>query len=142
MQATSESRMTAAHQEILDPVKAIENDREFKAHIYQQLVELQPFLQTDSQISVLVQLEANRAETNQESVLESEGEPTVVLCLVATMGDLRLESEGRNNDIYEAFHLAKLGMIQELEDYHDSSVDSLDRESKIQSLLSGANTIH
>ncbi|RYF45790.1 MAG: hypothetical protein EOO38_15390 [Cytophagaceae bacterium] len=118
-----------------DPVKAIENDREFKAYIYQQLVDLQPFLEPESQISVLVQIEQDPEET-------SESGTTIALTLVASIEDYKIEAEGRSADMYEAFSYAKQGMMVELEEYHNASIDTNVRNAEIQTLLAGGYTIH
>lgn len=118
----------------LDPVKAIENDREFKAHVYQQLIDLQPFLSPESEISVLVQIEQNEKEPAQN--------PEHVLTLVATLGDYRLEIEGRHADLYHALGIAKRKMVEQLEEIYSAAIDSDDRDEEIQGLLSGANTLH
>jgi hypothetical protein len=58
---------------------SVESDLELKAHIYQQLVDLQPYLSPESQIAVLVQQEVDE-DAHEEHVLT----------LVATLGDYRL----------------------------------------------------
>jgi ribosome-associated translation inhibitor RaiA len=119
----------------LDPVKAIENDREFKAHIYQQLVDLQPYLEPESQISVLVQIEQDLDEVTESGT-------TIALTLVASIQDYKIEAEGRSADMYEAFGFAKQGMLVELEEFHNASVDTNARNAEIQTLLTGGYTIH
>jgi ribosome-associated translation inhibitor RaiA len=116
----------------MDPVKAIESDREFKAHVYQQLVELQPFLSPESEVSVLVQLEQD----------EDTEETDYVLTLVATLGEYRLECEGRGSDLYCSLGIAKRKMVEQLEEVYNAAIDSADREEEIQSLLSGSSTLH
>lgn len=117
----------------VDPVKSIESDREFKAYIYQQLVDLQPYLEPESQISVLVQVEQDE---------ETETGLTIILSLVASVSDYKLESEGRSADMYEAFSMAKRSMLAELEQYYNAAIDSTERESEIRTLLSGGMTLH
>ncbi|MES2963133.1 MAG: hypothetical protein V4760_04525 [Bdellovibrionota bacterium] len=111
---------------------SIENDRELKAHIYQNLVDLQPFLAPESQIAVLVQLESDEDGSNVEHVLT----------LVATLGDFRMESEGRDGDIYEAFAEAKDKMLDQLEAWFADSVDTSERDAEIQSVIEGRHMIH
>lgn len=113
-------------------VATVENDREFKAHIYQQLVDLQPFLSPDSQVAVLVQQDQD----------ELEDEDAYALTLVATLGDYRLESEGRDADLYEAFSIAKRKMLQQLEEWYNAAIDSTERDEQINTLLDGGYTIH
>jgi ribosome-associated translation inhibitor RaiA len=110
----------------------IENDRELKAHIYQNLVDLQPYLAPESQIAVLVQLESDEDGSNVENVLT----------LVATLGDFRMESEGRAEDIYEAFAQAKQKMVQQLESWFAEAVDTSERDAEIQSVIEGRHLLH
>jgi ribosome-associated translation inhibitor RaiA len=106
----------------------VENDREFKAHIYQQLVDLQPFLAPDSQVAVLVQpSEEKESEYN--------------LTLVTTLGDYRLEAEGDAEDVYEAFGIAKQKMLQQLDEWLNA-VDNSERDEQIQSYLNGEHQLH
>lgn len=113
---------------------AIENDREFKAHIYQQLAELQPFLSEEAQISVAIQVEkdANLPDSKTECALR----------LVATLGDFRLEAEGRDADHYTALDIAKRKMFGQLTAVHGASIDSRERNAQIQALARGELTIH
>jgi ribosome-associated translation inhibitor RaiA len=113
-------------------VGEIENDREFKAHVYQQLVDLQPFLSPESQVSVLVQVEKDEEKSGVDYVLS----------LVATLGEYRIEVEGRDEDLYIALRLAKQKMVEQLDDVYGSAIDSTEREVEIQTLLQGGNTLH
>lgn len=106
----------------------VETDREFKAHIYQQLVELQPYLNPDSQVAVLVQ--------------QDDSDQEYVLTLVTTMGEYRIESESKNADLYEAFGGAKRKMIQQLDEWFSVAVDTSERDERIQSLLEGGQLLH
>ena len=128
-----------------DPVSTIENDREFKAYIYQQLVDLQPFLDPDSQISVLVQLDPGAHDEDadgSENSEEHDDEMSIGLSLVATVGEYQIEAEGRDHDMYEAFALAKQAMIHQIEEFYSAAIDSNERETEIRSMLTGASTIH
>jgi ribosome-associated translation inhibitor RaiA len=110
---------------------SVENDPELKAYIYQNLVDLQPYLAPESQVAVLV---------GQDE--DEEGKAEHSLTLVATLGDYRLEAEGQDEDIYEAFILAKRKMLQQLEDWYVSSIDSSERDNEIQAVLEGRHMIH
>jgi ribosome-associated translation inhibitor RaiA len=105
------------------------DDREFKAHIYQQLVDLQPFLAPDTQVAVMVQpSEANEAD--------------FTLTLVANLGDYRIETEGDSSNVYEAFGIAKERMMAQIEECLNSELDPAEREAEIQSYMSGQHTLH
>lgn len=115
-----------------DSVKAIENDREFKAHIYQQLVDLQPYLSSESQIAVLIQVDQD----------EETEETEYALTLVATLGEYRLEAEGRENDIYLALGSAKRNLLHQLDEVYGAAIDSKERDAEIRTLMQGGLTIH
>lgn len=110
---------------------SVENDPELKAYIYQHLVDLQPYLAPESQVAVLV---------GQDT--DEEGDPEHSLTLVATLGDYRLEAEGQDEDIYEAFLSAKRKMLQQLEDWYVASIDTSERDNEIQAVIEGRHLIH
>jgi ribosome-associated translation inhibitor RaiA len=116
-----------------DAVKSIENDREFKAFIYQHLVELQPYLAPESQVAVLIQLEQDE---------DAPDDNAITMTLVATLGEYKLEAEGRHTDMYEAFILAKENMLAQLEEYFNLAIDTTEREAQIRSMLEGNQTLH
>jgi ribosome-associated translation inhibitor RaiA len=120
------------HQSAMDTVEAIENDREFKAHIYQQLVDIQPFLTPESQVAVSIQLEQD----------PPSNEMNYVLTLTTFLGEYRVEVEGRSSDVYESFGEAKSKLIRQLDEVYGAAIDSTEREVEIQSLLSGELTLH
>jgi ribosome-associated translation inhibitor RaiA len=113
-----------------DPINPpLEDDREFKAHIYQQLVDLQPFLAPDSQVAVLVQPSEENAED-------------FTLTLVTNLGEYRIEAEGDAPDVYDAFDIAKERMLEQLEEAMNSAIDPAEREAEIQSYLDGSHLLH
>jgi ribosome-associated translation inhibitor RaiA len=116
-----------------DAVKSIENDREFKAFIYQHLLELQPYLAPESQVSVMIQVDQEEEHTNDRMI---------TMTLAATFGDYRLEAEGTDADMYEAFILAKDSMLEQLEEYFNLAVDSAERDAQIRSVMEGHHTLH
>jgi ribosome-associated translation inhibitor RaiA len=130
---------------------AYETDRELKAYIYQQLVDIQPFLVADSQVAVMVhQVPAEQDETlknsdqtpPQKKSKKAARAQDFVVTLIATTEDGRLESEGQALDIYEAFSKAKNQMQIQLEEWQNAQMDPLDREVAIQSVLNGSQLIH
>jgi ribosome-associated translation inhibitor RaiA len=124
--------LKASSAPVEDTIAAVENDRELKAHIYQGLVDLQPYLAPESQIAVIVQIECDEDGSNAENVLT----------LVASLGEFRMECEGRSDDIYEAFDLAKTKMLDQLEAWFADSVDTSERDAQIQSVIEGRHMIH
>ena len=114
----------------------IGQDREFMAHVYQQLVDLQPFLTPESQIAVVVKIGPD--EEDPRTDLDDDYQ----LTLVATLGEHRLEAEGRNADLYVALGIAKRKMLQELDDVYGSAIDANERNSEIDALMKGELTVH
>ncbi len=110
-----------------------ETDREFKAHIYQHLIEFQPFLASDTQMTVFV---------HQEQPEDIDENPEYVLTLVATMDEYRLETEGRDTNAYQAFSIAKTRMKMQLEEWLNFAVDQSERDAQIQSVIEGCQTLH
>lgn len=113
-----------------------ENDPELKAFIYQHLVDLQPYLSPESQIAVLLpQSEFATFGDEDEETEES-------LSLVATLDEYRLEAHGHGEDLYDAFLDAKKKMLEQLEEWFLSSVDSSERENEIQAVIEGRHLLH
>lgn len=124
--------MQTVKQTLKETPRSVENDPELKAFIYQHLVELQPFLAPESQISVLV----------GQNLGVDGGVSEHALTLVATLGEYRLEAEGQNEDVYEAFILAKRRMLVQLEDWFAASVDTNERDKEIQAVIEGRHLVH
>jgi ribosome-associated translation inhibitor RaiA len=112
-----------------------EMDPEFKAYIYQHLMDIQPYLIANAQVAVLVQ----RAEGD---VPVDADEPDYLVTLVATLGDGRMEAEGQHEDIYEAFNKAKNNMISQLSEIQNSMLDPAEREVEVRAALNGTYTLH
>jgi ribosome-associated translation inhibitor RaiA len=113
-----------------------EMDPELKAYIYQHLMDIQPYLLANAQVAVLVQ----RAEAD---VTQSESdELDYVVTLVATLNEGRMEAEGQNADIYEAFNKAKDVMIHQLAEVQNSMMDPAEREVEVRAALDGTYTLH
>jgi ribosome-associated translation inhibitor RaiA len=129
----------------------VENDREFKAHIYQQLVELQPFLASDSQVAVVVEVQdvpefdevkSAAGKEAHESPLPSGKKEEIVLTLVTNWGEYKVEAEGRDQDLYSAFSAAKEKLKHLLDECYNSAIDSDERDAQIQNLLDGNALLH
>jgi ribosome-associated translation inhibitor RaiA len=119
---------------IIEPVELpVENDREFKAHIYQQLAEIQPYLSADSQVAVMVQQDKAEDQTRSDY--------NYTLTLIMTFGEYKVESEGKASNVYEAFGLAKRKMMDVIDDWY-SSVDTSERDAQVQSVIEGTHTLH
>jgi ribosome-associated translation inhibitor RaiA len=132
MKANANSKLTASQCKEIE--KNLQADRDFKAHIYQQLAELQPYIATDSHIAVAVKVEAD--SKNPES------QPEYSLRLHTKLGDFKLEAEGRDADYYNALAVAKEKMRQQLNELHSASIDSRERNAAIHALVRGHLTLH
>lgn len=113
-----------------------EMDPELKAYIYQHLMDIQPYLVANAQVAVLVQ----RAE---DEISHSENEEQdYLVTLVATLNEGRMEAEGQDQNIYEAFNKAKEAMIHQLSEIQNSMMDPAEREVEVSAALNGTYTLH
>lgn len=110
----------------------LEEDPEFKAHVLQQLTALEPYLSENAEVTAMVELSETKAKA----------EPVYKLSLFADCGTSHFAAEGKNRNLYEAFRLAKLNLVQELNRHSDFTTDPSEREMKITSLLHGGSTLH
>ena len=115
-----------------------EMDPELKAYIYQHLMDLQPYLVNNAQIAVLVQ---RPTQLDKES-LSAEHEPEYLVTLTATLDEGKMEAEGYDDDIYQAFIKAKDQMIHHLAEVQNLMMDPAEREVEVRAALSGALTLH
>ncbi len=122
-----------------------ETDRELKAYIYQQLVELQPYLLADSQMAVTVQQVASE-NGGTAAERDPRGEPPpagdYLVQLTMTVEDGKLTAEGQGESVYEAFGEAKNVMVNQLSQLQNAVIDQADRDQEIESYLDGSRTIH
>ena len=131
--------MPVARREIYQAVQnsaTYEMDPELKAYIYQHLMDIQPYLVANAQVAVLVQrgaIDDSRSETGAEDY---------VVRLSATLGEGRMEADGQDEDIYEAFNKAKKSMIHELSEIQNSMMDPAEREVEVRAALNGTYTLH
>lgn len=125
-------KMVGSQASLRRVAKEIEVDREFKAHIYQQLVELQPMLSGNSEISVQVQIEKD----------EKTGALIYEMKLVANIDEGRIESSGRAGDIYSSLSTAKQNMMGQLKGIYNIILDTSEREEEIQGILEGKRNLH
>lgn len=119
------------------PQHTSETDPELKAFIYQHLIDLQPYLAPESQISVLVQADSEDTFEPEDGMVEEQS-----LTLVATLGEYRIEAEGHAVDIYDAFLDAKGKMLAQLEEMYLTSIDSSERDNEIQAVIENRHLIH
>ena len=113
----------------------LEKDRDFKANIYQQLIDLQPFLSEESQVAVAIHVSPPKDD-------EPKRAAEYALTLSANIGELRLESEGRDSDRYVALSLAKQSLLLQLDALHGAAIDSRERNAQIVAFSRGEMTLH
>ena len=104
------------------------NDREFKAHLYQQIFELQPYFTSDSQVSV---------ELDQENLTDE-----VSLTLSTTWGGNRVDVKGRGDDVYTALTDAKSNLLRQIEEWYGEAIDSRVRDAEIRAIQDGSLLVH
>lgn len=123
----------------------VETDRELKAYICQQLVELQPYLVADSQMAVTVQQVVSK---NGETAVKEENDDGTprpgdyLVKLTTTVEDGKLMAEGHGGSVYDAFTEAKDEMVSLLSQLQNAVIDQADRDEEIESYLDGSRTIH
>ena len=101
-------------------------NRELNAYIYQQLLEVQPFLSPNTQIAVTVQ--------------QKKSEFAVTLAAKIATGILKVI--GSDDDVYHAVRIAKAQMIDYLAELQDAFTDSHERESQITAMMNGSQNLH
>ena len=121
-----------------------ETDRELKAYIYQQLVDLQPYLVDDSQMSVTVQkIISNKGAASVEVIDKTKPQPGDFLVTLATsIEDVKISSEGHGRSVFDAFAVAKGTMLLQLNELQNILADQSDRDEEIKSYLDGSRVIH
>lgn len=132
---------TVSKEQSFAPSVEAESDREFKAHIHQQLVDLQPYLSGSSQVAVIVQMADQDGDVIEVSsaARPTEDEAAVYLVtLSASLGDARVESHGHDADLYSAFGKAKEALVSHLAEWTESEQDAQERETQIRAFADGS----
>lgn len=171
MQPTTTSKTKTKSRKKPGATSQMETDRELKAYIYQQLVELQPYLVADSQMAVSVQqvmsaknpapspadLSADQTDGDANSGAsasamdadmddaDNEHSPQpgdYVVKLTTTLDEGKLIAEGFSTNVYEAFISAKAVMVDQLAQLQNAIIDQSDRDEEVQSYLDGSRTLH
>ena len=123
----------------------IETDREFTAHVYQNLIDLQPYLAGDSKIAVMVRRSSPEMDVEIDDAAAS-GASNFLVTLSATVGEARIEAHGQDADIYVAFDEAKELMVEHMSEWSESAQDPRERDLRILAYTNatgvGANMIH
>jgi ribosomal subunit interface protein len=107
-------------------------DRELKAYIYQQLMDIQPYLVTNSQVAVTVSLKNKNSKKKKQ----------FLVTLNAKIENGEMAAEGQDGDVYQAFGKAKELMMLQLAELQNSLMDPAERELEVQTALAGGYTIH
>ena len=113
-------------------LSGVENESEFRAHVYQQVFELEPFLIPASQILVL----------GKRVMAEDGRDPEFLATLVTTIGNQRLQAQSRNASFFAALTNAKNGLVQALNNFANQTGDTHQRNWTIDSMLKGELTLH
>src|ERR1700679_229493 len=112
--------------DLLNPtIEMIEDSPEVKSYIYQQISEFEPYVTTDTLITVIakdpeklaLQYEAEGKEVDLED-LKSHFRISIRL----TEGDAKISAEGVDKDIFTAINKAKSILLKKLMEIQDSVV--------------------
>ena len=123
------------------------DDREFKAHIYQQLISLQPYLSSETELSVgILRVNQNGDECAAEAVIDAMANADYLLTLTVSLGGAHVVSQGQASDPFLAFDRARDGLLAHLIDWNESARDPRERERQIRVFAdaagSGARMVH
>ncbi len=119
-------------------VKLLEKSPEVKSYIYQQILEFEPFVTSDTVIAVIA-----RDPKKLMLQLESEGKTELIeklpkmyrIAIILKEGDTKIQDEGLADDIFEAIKIAKEKLLVRLQAIHDSVISKSERLQQIQNAL-------
>ncbi len=117
----------------------LEQNPEVKSHIYQQIMEFEPFVTPDTVISVIAKDPAKLAlqyesENKEFDPVELSKMYRISISLAEDGG--KLEAEGLHLDVFEAIKIAKENVLKKLALIQDSVISQQDRLIEINHVLS------
>jgi ribosome-associated translation inhibitor RaiA len=123
-------------------VDLIETSPEVKSYIYQQLVDFQPYVTSDTMVYVIARNpgELPDGADKEEFKLPDESYKHRI-AIILQEGDTSIEAEAYHDDIFYAIRLAKDSLIQRLNQIEDEVVDP-NLHLSSSSGPSGNNQVH
>lgn len=113
-------------------IEAIETEPELKAHIFQLISEIEPYLLPGSHVAVFL----NKGDTGDG--------PQFTITLSLTSDGARVEAKGYSENVYDAATEAKNALLRKFDSIQDSVVNPQDRENEIMSIVKnkGSHILH
>lgn len=129
------SRSAAAHTQkntSLAEFELLENSPEVKSYIYQQLVDFQPYVTSNTLVYVIARNPEEIPEDAEDFELPEESYRHRIAIIIKE-GETQIEAEAYHDDIYNAIKMAKdslLSRLTAIEDEVDEDPDSRKSKSK------------
>ncbi len=119
-------------------IKVLDKNLEVKSYIYQQIMEFEPYVTSDTVIAVIA-----RDPKKLMLQLESEGKTELIeklpkmyrIAIILKEGDTKIQDEGLSEDIFEAIRIAKDKLLIRLQDIQDTIMSKSERLQQIQNAL-------
>ncbi len=113
-------------------IEAFQADSELKAHIFQLISEIEPYLLPGSHVAVLVNSKTSREGMN------------FMITLSLTSDGARIEAKGISENAYDAATEAKNALLRKFDSIQDSVVSPQERENEIKSIVKnkGSHILH
>lgn len=113
-------------------VESFETEPELKAHIFQLISELEPYLLPGSHVAVFVNSKAIK-----------EGLQFLVTLSLTTDG-ARIEAKGISENVYDAATEAKNALMRKFDSIQEAVVNPQERENEIKSIVKnkGSHILH
>ncbi len=119
-------------------IKVLDKNLEVKSYIYQQIMEFEPYVTSDTVVAVIA-----RDPKKLMLQLESEGKTELIeklpkmyrIAIVLKEGDTKIQDEGLSEDIFEAIRIAKDKLLIRLQDIQDTIMSKSERLQQIQNAL-------
>ena len=119
-------------------IKVLEKNLEVKSYIYQQIMEFEPYVTSDTVVAVIA-----RDPKKLMLQLESEGKTDLIeklpkmyrIAIILKEGDTKIQDEGLSEDIFEAIRIAKDKLLIRLQDIQDTIMSKSERLQQIQNAL-------
>ncbi len=119
-------------------IELIEQNPEVKSHVYQQIMEFEPFITSETIISVIAKNPLKLAlqyETEGKEFDKKALSKMYRIAISLKEDDTRLDAEAVHEDIFEAIRLAKEALLVKLIEIQDSMVSTQDRQIEINHFL-------
>lgn len=137
--STARSIKNSAHQGPTGDVDLIETSPEVKSYIYQQLVDFQPYVTSETLVYVIARNPTEVPEDSGEDFDLPEESYKHRIAIILQEGETTIEAEAYHDDIFNAIRLAKDSLLERLTEIEDQVEP---RTRKMTSKRPGSNQLH